>query len=380
MSSITSARVMGAWAKGEDLDGGTLASADGRLTYQGTTWRARGSTLAYHLPGHKWDLLEGGSILSGGWGNTISRYQSWVRGKARQRRILVPGTLLSAALSGRIGGFGLPQHGLDRVRPVEALEDFYTPVVRHFDGPHDHGWRDGERARCEQAGPHDHTEQQHHLGGCLFRLDPINRLEIAERGFLTSERIEELEEMGDRTRYFITGQDDGSFFLSELPRRAKDYRDGLLALMPREVAERTGGVVVQIATETSYKQTGRFEAFGRVPWGVLHGQSGITTRTVTRIRREYPGGVLRQGEWFFLPEDPPARARMVGSKRLDGADSAHFATRAAEYRNHVWVSGVVRHTRDDHPAMYLKGLWYRVIKNCAVRSWSVRRSEGGRVD
>lgn len=356
----SSYEVITAWGRGEDAYGENVESDNGFLRHN------RYGPLGAHLKG-EWDLLEGAQLRGGGWGHTASGYQGVARRAAREKRILVPGTLLAAALEGSLGNRGLPKYGLDRIRPIQAMEDIYTPITRAYDGDHKrYDPTTGAWTECGEAGRHEHTEQVHHLGGCIFRVDPYHGKHGTE---------------GRRACYFLTGQDDGSFFLSQLPRRPRDYQDGLLALMPAEVAERTGRVVTQVSTSTTIEQTGRFEAFGQVSWEVRTGRkSGVSTRTITRVHREYPGGVLRQGEWFFIPEDPPAAARGAKNRSLNGADSAHVATRAAEHRGRVWVSGVVRHVRHDHPALYLKGLWYRVVRNRAVRSWSLRRNEGGRVD
>jgi hypothetical protein len=147
-----------------------------------------------------------------------------------------------------------------------------------------------------------------------------------------------LEENG---KYYICGMDEGSYFVSLLPRKAVSIESAYKLLKPAAVqkAEKAG-----------------------IP-------------------------VIRQGEWFFFPADIQIKEiyfQKSGVLPKDSAESSsHICTRLTNIKGKLYAKGIVRHKnrwngRGDHRPLKLgdRKTIYQAFRNTALNSWSAN----GRVD
>jgi hypothetical protein len=157
-------------------------------------------------------------------------------------------------------------------------------------------------------------------------------------------------------KHFICGMDEGSYFISLLPRKVKAVAEAFQVLKPKEV----------IAVEKAE------EDFNNSSRNNIHLASQIK----------------RQGEWFFIPVDLHFKeSQFSKSAALPSADSSsnrHVCTRLLKQRKKYFVKGIVRHKnsfnnrRADHKPVKLgtgKEI-YQAVCNTAKGSWSA----SGRVD
>lgn len=140
-------------------------------------------------------------------------------------------------------------------------------------------------------------------------------------------------------RYFICGMDEGRYFVSELPKKAKSIEDAFMVLMPK------------------------------------------TVRTLANKGVEYK----RQGEWFFIPVKDTTikiptikvkdQLRMEPLPREEGS-ALHTVTRMIRKNNSLFVKGIVRHSTKEHKNLNLGDEFHVAFKNTAIGNWSA----GGNVD
>ena len=139
-----------------------------------------------------------------------------------------------------------------------------------------------------------------------------------------------------RDKLYLSGLDRnepwhlGSYFLSQLPRRASSVADAYESLIPPRVRQ----------------------------W---------------RDNSDNPE-VLRQGEWFFMPTD--YRTRELSAPTYRNApllDTNHYATEMRKDKD-VYVRGTVSHKpafrRPQHRRLKLDKAWHIAEKNLALGSWN----------
>ena len=139
----------------------------------------------------------------------------------------------------------------------------------------------------------------------------------------------------DKTKYYICGMDEGSFFMSLLPRKAESVAEAYSILMPDEVKG-----------------------------------------------KEF----IRQGEWFFLEHNgnlPFKKKELVKSfplPRTDLKGNRHVATRGIWWTDgEIYVTGVVRHKLPNsnfstyqYSPLVLDSKYkqfFKAYKNTAIKSW-----------
>lgn len=184
----------------------------------------------------------------------------------------------------------------------EKFEDFKSHIP--FGAEYHEYRRNGEIVR----------KFSHKIGGCL------------------------LEQDGE---YYICGMDEGSYFVSLLPRKATSIESAYKLLKPFAVqkAEKVG-----------------------IP-------------------------VIRQGEWFFFPAVIQIKEKdfqKSGVLPKDNAESSsHICTRLTNIKGKLYAKGIVRHKnrwngRGDHKPLKLgdRKTIYHAFRNTALNSWSAN----GRVD
>lgn len=332
----TNKDVMRLWAKGTEKSKRAFSThVDGAYLYD------RGTPIAYRRQ-------DGIAIMDvQRFSVTTTQHQNEARGQAEVAGLTIfplPGNLLDLAV-GR----------MDRGMRFEKI----VPIDRTPDRWEEYQGVDKEGKPV--------TRQRHITGGSAFSLFQ---------------------------KFYICGEDEGRFFLSEVQRPITSYVDGLLALMPNEVYEATGGSVqFEVVEEEGpeFVRTGR--PFGGRSWGPSNAHTVYHYR---KSRTTYPNGVFRQGEWFFVPSKKDEAFRMLRGEdaplypllnkyarplsRLENG-SAHIATRVSSFGERIYAKGVVRHERNEHRRLHLEeGVWYRVYKNLAVASWSVNTRGSGGMD
>ncbi len=137
-------------------------------------------------------------------------------------------------------------------------------------------------------------------------------------------------------RFFLSGLDQnepwhlGSYFLCELPNNALSVEDAYQSLKPRRV-------------------------------------------TAWEENPDKPG-VLRQGEWFFLPTEYTTRQLpLPTNKNAALLDTDHYVTEMRENQD-LYVRGTVKHIpafrRPQHRRLSLGKVWHIAEKNLAPASWN----------
>ena len=95
--------------------------------------------------------------------------------------------------------------------------------------------------------------------------------------------------------------------------------------------------------------------------------------------------VLRQGEWFAVPVKITTSELMRDVERgiavwqqghILGRDGHHMLEEAVIYRagprkGEVYARGVVRHTREEHMDLHLRGLWHLIVHNIQGASYTL---------
>jgi hypothetical protein len=134
-------------------------------------------------------------------------------------------------------------------------------------------------------------------------------------------------------RYFVCGMDEGSYFVSELPKPAKTIGKAFRILKPHAVQEAE--------------------------------KKGIE--------------VKRQGEWFFIPqkkEDLPyhkVKDELKSHSLPHHPDSAaHTVTRIFKGKGRIFTKGFVRHSRHEHKPLNLGDQFHIAVKNTAIGNWSAQ--------
>jgi hypothetical protein len=105
-----------------------------------------------------------------------------------------------------------------------------------------------------------------------------------------------------------------------------------------------------------------------------------------RIRKENITDYQRQGEWFFIPADVQIKEKdFEKSATLPSADSSsnlHVCTRLKKIGKRYFVKGIIKHRnprtnrRADHKPLKLGEGIYEAVCNTAKGNWSA----SGRVD
>ena len=209
-----------------------------------------------------------------------------------------------------------------------------------------------ERCRslhCRQVNDPPHTHPRHLMGRSVFRV------QVGQAGDIPVDR------------YFISGLDETArdvwrgFFLSELPGPVSTVAEALESLKPDMV-----------------------RAYEAVEAGEFY------------LGRAPGPPVLRQGEWFFIPEplvktrtlekvyfpnlttptgDPvPSLLLPVGPGAF-GRQSHMVKEQRSGPSGLLYVRGQVKHSRKEHKTLMLRG-WHSAYMNTALGSWSA----GGRID
>lgn len=146
-------------------------------------------------------------------------------------------------------------------------------------------------------------------------------------------------------KHYLCGMDEGSYFVSLLPKKVKSIDQAYQALKPE---------------------------------------------IVKKMENELQANVLRQGEWFFFPSYHPGKQWKKAEKSaalpsVDSSSNRHVCTRLLKMDNCYFVSGIVRHKnsfnnrRADHKPVKLgdgKKDIYQAVCNTAKGNWSAN----GRVD
>ncbi|HHT9136782.1 MAG TPA: hypothetical protein ACFYEK_05985 [Candidatus Wunengus sp. YC60] len=139
-------------------------------------------------------------------------------------------------------------------------------------------------------------------------------------------------------KHFVCGMDEGSYFISLLPKKVKTVQEAFEVLKPK------------------------------------------------RIRKENITDYQRQGEWFFIPADVQIKEKdFQKSAALPSADSSsnlHVCTRLKKIGKRYFVKGIIKHRnprtnrRADHRPLKLGEGIYEAVCNTAKGNWSA----SGRVD
>jgi len=208
----------------------------------------------------------------------------------------------------------------------------------------------------------DHEQQRWDLVGYSKRdsMDKTIHITVAEYEALSGlaqdgwfpneERRPESAVIEQDGRYFLSSMDGQQYFICELPEPAETVEDAFELLKPKEV----------------------------------------TTNDF-----------LRQGEWFFVQTEAPMEVLKDGNPipvdklnklmyktmenkfvlpNRDTGGSSHIATRGIMLNGDTYVSGHIRHSRQEHPMLKLSNsdhpLIFKAYENRAIGSWSA----DGRVD
>jgi hypothetical protein len=150
-------------------------------------------------------------------------------------------------------------------------------------------------------------------------------------------------------KYYLCAMDEGSYFISLLPKRVKTVQEAFDSLKPK--------IVRDIETADFGRNTVHIE-------------------------------VKRQGEWFFIPSPAGISIKekdFEKSAALPSADSSsnlHICTRLKKIGKKYFVKGIVRHRnpqtnrRADHKPVKLGDVIHQAVCNTAKGNWSA----SGRVD
>ncbi|HAX18281.1 MAG TPA: hypothetical protein DCY00_06775 [Actinobacteria bacterium] len=138
-------------------------------------------------------------------------------------------------------------------------------------------------------------------------------------------------------RYFICGMDEGRYFVSELPKKARSVEEAFKILIPKAAK-------ILISKGAGYK---------------------------------------RQGEWFFIPvkdteiKIPAIKVKdQLKMKALPAKESSalHTATRMIKDKNYFFVKGIIRHSTREHRSLKLGDEFHVAFKNTAIGNWSASRN------
>ncbi len=152
-------------------------------------------------------------------------------------------------------------------------------------------------------------------------------------------------------KHFVCGMDEGSYFISLLPKKVKTVQEAFEVLKPKKVRE-------------------------------LEKAAGDPTSILNSLE------ILRQGEWFFIPMLTMTikEKDFQKSAALPSADSSsnqHICTRLKKIGKRYFVKGIIRHRnprtnrRADHKPLNLGyDVLYEAICNTAKGNWNA----SGRVD
>jgi hypothetical protein len=150
--------------------------------------------------------------------------------------------------------------------------------------------------------------------------------------------------------HYVCGMDEGSYFISLLPKKVKTVKEAFESLKPKEVRE--------------------IEKSSGDPNSILNGIE-----------------IKRQGEWFFIPmlTIKIKEKDFEKSAALPSADSSsnrHVCTRLKKIGKKYFVKGTVYHRnplnnrRADHKPLKLGEGIFQAVCNTAKGNWSAN----GRVD
>ena len=150
-------------------------------------------------------------------------------------------------------------------------------------------------------------------------------------------------------KHYICSMDEGSYFISLLPKRVKTVQGAFEVLKPKKVRE---------------------------------------IETIDIGRNTLHVDIKRQGEWFFIPGPAGITIKekdFEKSAALPSADSSsnqHICTRLKKIGKRYFVKGIIRHRnprtnrRADHKPLKLGEGIYEALCNTAKGNWSA----SGRVD
>jgi hypothetical protein len=163
----------------------------------------------------------------------------------------------------------------------------------------------------------------HRIGQALLKYNKIIHLKY-DNG-MEEDRIVE--------KYFICGMDEGSYFVSELPKPAKTVEGAFKVLKPYSVQKAE--------------------------------KNGIE--------------VKRQGEWFFIPQKKEDLPHHLVKNELKSHSlphevnsAAHIVTRMFKGMGRTFTKGYVRHSRKEHRPLNLGEQFHIAVKNTAIGNWSAR--------
>ncbi|HBI47504.1 MAG TPA: hypothetical protein DDX93_02080 [Smithella sp.] len=142
-------------------------------------------------------------------------------------------------------------------------------------------------------------------------------------------------------KHFICSMDEGSYFVSLLPKRVKTVQEAFEVLKPARV----------------------------------------------KVFEKYGGKYQRQGEWFFIPEifikiEEKDFQKSAALPSADSSSNLHVCTRLKKIGKRYFVKGIIKHRnprtnrRADHKPLKLGEGIYEAVCNTAKGNWSA----SGRVD
>lgn len=153
---------------------------------------------------------------------------------------------------------------------------------------------------------------------------------------------------------YVCGMDEGSYFMSQLPRKAKTITQGLEMLKPSHVkrAEKENRTIVRQGEFYFVRQT----------------DDDLTKRHLSK--RQLINTILGQGS-----TGKDYRGYVLPQERTDS--NRHIATRGFMRRGQIFVTGTVKHKNSwdlgqtgEHETVKLGADIYQVFVNTALGSWS----------